>query len=121
MYDIFHLKGMSDVHDKSNLCRLGSVLQFRLSYLSLWAVGLDGFLEKSSKLLMSSARPLISQQTLMFRGLALPVLSLSHFLKLSLSTRDLPLFDNRPRASLVGSFFLIPFLYKGVESVLSTS
>ena len=60
---------------------------------------------------MSSTRPLIRNQTLTFHGLALKFPSLSHYLKLALSSRDLPLFYDRPRASLAGSFVLIYFLY----------
>ena len=43
------MKGVSDVYDKTNLCRLGSGLHFPLPDPSLWTVGLDAFLEKSSK------------------------------------------------------------------------
>ena len=49
MYKIFHLKGVRDVHDKSNLYRISSGLQFCLLDLSLRIVGLDAFLEKSLK------------------------------------------------------------------------
>ena len=49
MYDILHLKGVPSVHDKTRVYRLGAGLQFRLPKLILWTVGLDAFLENSSK------------------------------------------------------------------------
>ena len=72
-------------------------------------------------MLQYSASPLIQKRILMFRGLDLPVSSPSHFMKLSVPSRSLPLFHDRPRASLVGYLVLIKFLYRGVGSVTSTT
>ena len=61
--------------------------------------------ESRRKMLISSAMPLIRKCTLAFRGLDIKVPFSSHLLKLALFSRSLPLFHNRPRASLVRFFF----------------
>ena len=93
-------------------------MQFHLPYLSLWTVGLNYFLEKYLKDVDVFSQDIYKEADI--GGLALPVPSLFHFAKLALSSRALPLFYDRPSASLVGSLVLIPFLYRGMGSVPST-
>ena len=56
---------------------------------------------------MSSASPLISNQTLMLRGLAAEVLSLSHLLKKSIYIKAFTMFQEIPVTSLVEYFGLV--------------
>ena len=71
-------------------------------------------------ILMSLASPIMRKRTLMFQGLAILVPSLSHLLKISLASRDRPLFHDKPRVSLVGYFYLIPFMYSEIGVLTST-
>ena len=105
---------MHAVHDKSHILRLRDGFQFRLPDLSLWNVGLGDFLEYSSGCVDIFSQIINREIEIDVLSFFLPVSLSYHLLNLALYFWDLSIFHDRPRAYLVGSFYLIPLLYRGM-------
>ena len=91
------------VHNETHFRWLRASLELGFPDLCLRVEDFYVLLEVLLNGLMSSEILLIKIWMLTLRGLALGVLSSSYLLKLALSSRDLPLFQDRSSAALIGS------------------